>query len=204
MVSDEKLQKIRDFMAATPSQQLQRFESEYRSLAASQDSSDVEQAAWHVETLEEQLSHLSGMLFLESPPDYPIHMFICSLPYKTAQLCIEYINPIMSSYKEEYCKVLWNDFFLLVKCVDHPAIASRSAINTYRLMYLCTFAMGVALKLNSVLSRGLTERHQIFLHDLGVKDELGTAPHVLDTQSDSKLSEGVRSEVAWLESLKHE
>ena len=194
---EDKLRKVREFLAATPAEQKRRLEEEYRERAPRQDVGEHEQVAWHIEMLEEQLSRLNARLFREPPSDYRMDAFVSSLEFSITKLSVEYIEPIASRLANERFEAVWDAFVALVKTVHQSSGLSESAVRSYRLMYLCAYAMGMALNIKAIMQKGLTEDE---IAVLSTNSNVVAQKGDLDAQTLSQLLEDVQSERRRLDS----
>ena len=155
----ERLAQVREFLSLSPTEQQNRIETEYRDRAPNRDSAATEQIAWHLQTLEEQLSHLSGLLFAEYPPTYSIERFAGSIAFTATQLCIEYISPVIPKVSSRSIQILWNEVEEMVGAIHRHKGSSFSAVHTYRTLYLSVLGLSWTFRVERVIAKGLTDAH---------------------------------------------
>ena len=189
---EEKYRNVRNFLAASPAERQRRIEVEYRERAPCRDTDDNEQIVWHTEMLEEQLSHLGGLLFGEPPPDYSIEVFISSIEFTATRLCVEFVDPIASYITDERFRALWKVFVPLTKAVREAKQRSETAVRAFRLMYLCAYAMGVTLNIKAVLQKQLTNGEIAAV--LSANSHLVSENGDLDVQTLSQLLDNAQAE----------
>lgn len=148
-----KLLALQEFLSLTPTEQQERIETEYRQRAPSRNASVQTQFIWHIETLEEQLSHLSRVLFHSHPSAFTIRNYAESLQIIVARLCIEYLSPIVPAIRDARFHSLWREFCDLVEVVARNQNSQASAVQIYRLMYLCALGLGRIYEIKPVIAK---------------------------------------------------